>query len=91
MEKEELESKMGPERPPGQIGTYTKEEREEKIRKYKEKVKRYREAHPVNRAFKGRSKVADMKPRVKGRFVKADAPQSLPRDEEESPCYEGTQ
>eukprot|EP01017_Pseudomicrothorax_dubius_P007989 TRINITY_DN12585_c0_g3_i2.p1 TRINITY_DN12585_c0_g3~~TRINITY_DN12585_c0_g3_i2.p1 ORF type:complete len:414 (+),score=54.63 TRINITY_DN12585_c0_g3_i2:64-1305(+) len=54
----------------GKIGPLTKEERMLKIRKYKQKQKNWRCAHPVKRSFVGRSKVATEKPRVRGRFVK---------------------
>eukprot|EP01017_Pseudomicrothorax_dubius_P013535 TRINITY_DN16003_c0_g1_i1.p1 TRINITY_DN16003_c0_g1~~TRINITY_DN16003_c0_g1_i1.p1 ORF type:complete len:287 (+),score=33.97 TRINITY_DN16003_c0_g1_i1:96-956(+) len=53
------------------VGAYSKEERMEKISRYKYKIQKWREQHPVNRTFKGRSRVAGTKPRVKGRFVKA--------------------
>eukprot|EP01017_Pseudomicrothorax_dubius_P037289 TRINITY_DN5451_c0_g1_i1.p1 TRINITY_DN5451_c0_g1~~TRINITY_DN5451_c0_g1_i1.p1 ORF type:complete len:332 (+),score=44.40 TRINITY_DN5451_c0_g1_i1:98-997(+) len=52
------------------LGAYTREERNEKISRYKSKICKWREQHPVNRSFKGRSRVAETKPRVKGRFVK---------------------
>lgn len=53
------------------LGSYSREERMQKIMKYKNKIQKWRDSHPVNRAFTGRSKVAGNKPRVKGRFVKA--------------------
>lgn len=37
--------------------------------KYKNKIKKWRNAHPVNRNFRGRSRVAVKKPRIKGKFV----------------------
>ena len=50
-------------------GTYDREERTTKILKYKNKIRKWRIAHPVNRKFKGRSAVAVKKLRVKGKFV----------------------
>jgi len=50
-------------------GTYDREERTNKILKYKNKIRKWRVAHPVNRNFKGRSVVAGKKPRIKGKFV----------------------
>ena len=50
-------------------GTYTREERTNKILKYKNKIRKWRNEHPVNRNFKGRSAVAGKKPRIKGKFV----------------------
>lgn len=52
------------------IGAYTKEERLKKIQQYKNKLQRWRTAHPVKRKFTGRSKAAVDKPRLHGRFVK---------------------
>eukprot|EP01017_Pseudomicrothorax_dubius_P038427 TRINITY_DN5756_c0_g1_i3.p1 TRINITY_DN5756_c0_g1~~TRINITY_DN5756_c0_g1_i3.p1 ORF type:complete len:313 (-),score=63.93 TRINITY_DN5756_c0_g1_i3:192-1130(-) len=52
------------------VGLYTREERIGKIKKYKSKLSRWREKHPVNRVFKGRSRAANAKPRVNGRFIK---------------------
>eukprot|EP01017_Pseudomicrothorax_dubius_P017237 TRINITY_DN1952_c0_g1_i1.p1 TRINITY_DN1952_c0_g1~~TRINITY_DN1952_c0_g1_i1.p1 ORF type:complete len:281 (-),score=27.09 TRINITY_DN1952_c0_g1_i1:116-958(-) len=52
------------------IGSYTREERIKKIRNYRSKVQKWREKHPINRNFKGRSRAAIQKPRINGRFVK---------------------
>lgn len=52
------------------IGGYTVKERRERIARYKNKLIRWRQAHPVSKKFSGRSKVAASKPRVNGRFVK---------------------
>lgn len=50
-------------------GIYTREERMEKILRYKKKIMKWRLAHPPNRNFLGRSFVAGSKPRIKGKFV----------------------
>ena len=50
-------------------GIYTIEERAQKIISYKKKIKKWREDHPVNRVFNGRSRIAVKKPRIKGKFV----------------------
>ena len=50
-------------------GTYTREERMERILRYKKKIMKWRIAHPLNRNFLGRSFVAGYKPRIKGKFV----------------------
>lgn len=52
------------------IGQYTLEERMEKIIKFKLKQYKHREKFPTVRNFKGRSEVAKIKKRAKGRFVK---------------------
>jgi len=52
-----------------QRGVYSKEERRQKILKYKNKIAKWRSKHPVKRVFKGRSNVAGQKPRIKGKFV----------------------
>ena len=39
-----------------------------KIRRYKEKLKKWRAVHPINRSFAGRRRVAFTKSRVNGRF-----------------------
>jgi hypothetical protein len=59
-----------------QIGTYSSDVRLAKIRKYKEKVKKYRQRVRISRDFNGRSVVAKIKPRVNGKFVKS-VPQDL--------------
>ena len=48
----------------------SKAERIVKIRKYKDKLKKWRERHPVSRDFGGRRQVAFNKRRVNGRFAK---------------------
>jgi hypothetical protein len=58
-------------------GIYSKEERQEKIQRYKNKIRKYREAHPVMRTFEGRSKIAGSKPRIKGRFAKKETKEEL--------------
>jgi hypothetical protein len=65
-----------------QLGSYSREERMQRILKYKNKIQKWRDAHPVNRAFTGRSKVAGNKPRFKGRFVKASEYDKLKAQEE---------
>jgi hypothetical protein len=50
-------------------GVYTRDERLQRILRFKNKIKKWRTAHPVNRNFKGRSAVAGKKPRIKGKFV----------------------
>ena len=52
-----------------QRGVYSKEERRQKILKYKNKIAKWRSKHPVKRVFNGRSNVAGTKPRIKGKFV----------------------
>ena len=53
-------------------GVYSKEERAERILRYKKKIVKWRVAHPVSRAFSGRSFVAGSKPRIKGKFVSSE-------------------
>lgn len=50
-------------------GVYTRDERLQRILRFKNKIRKWRTAHPVNRNFKGRSAVAGKKPRIKGKFV----------------------
>ena len=50
-------------------GVYNKQERIGKILKYKNKIRKWRAEHPVKKSFKGRSAVANQKPRIKGKFV----------------------
>ena len=50
-------------------GTYNHEERLGKILKYKSKIIKWRKAHPVCKHYNGRSKVAGLKFRVRGKFV----------------------
>lgn len=50
----------------------TKEERLAKILKYKNKIRKWRSSHPVNKRFNGRSSVATKKPRIKGKFVTSE-------------------
>jgi hypothetical protein len=64
-------SPVGPDGKGAMIGRYTQEERERKILKYKEKMRKRREQIKVSRKFGGRSVVAKTKHRVNGRFVKA--------------------
>lgn len=52
------------------IGQCSREERSKKVARYLEKRKRWKAEHNLNRKFLGRSKIAENKPRVKGRFVK---------------------
>lgn len=51
------------------VGVYSKEERLEKIARYKAKLKKWRDLHPVKRKYPGRARIAEKKPRVKGKFV----------------------
>ncbi len=50
-------------------GIYTFDERVDKILKCKGKIRKHRSYNPVNRSFRGRSKIAVKKPRIKGKFV----------------------
>jgi len=54
------------------IGLYSVEERQEKILKYKNKIRKWRENNPVSKKFNGRSSIANKKFRVKGKFVTED-------------------
>ena len=59
--------------PPLNLGeNEVKRNREMKIRRYKEKVKKWREKHPVSRRFEGRRKVATTKYRLNGKFAKSN-------------------
>jgi len=51
------------------VGMYTQRERADKIRKYKQKLMRWRHEHG-NDTFNGRSRVAKKKLRYFGRFIK---------------------
>ncbi len=53
------------------VGGYTVSERQRRIKKYKDKLKKWRAEHPVSRKFDGRRKVAFIKYRLNGRFAKA--------------------
>ena len=53
------------------IGNYTPIERQRKIKKYKDKLGKWRAEHPINRKFNGRRKVAFLKQRFNGRFSKS--------------------
>ena len=53
------------------IGAYSLSVRREKIAKYKEKLKNHMKQARMNRTYKGRSRIANIKPREKGRFVKS--------------------
>ena len=44
--------------------------RRQKIEKYKNKIRNYRQRVTFSRSFTGRSKVAKVKPRVNGKFIK---------------------
>lgn len=53
------------------IGKYTLKERRQKIRKYKEKLKRYRLGlSNTSNKYKKRSIIAKTRPRIRGKFVK---------------------
>ena len=52
------------------VGKYTVAERRLKIRKYKEKLVKWRLGHPLSRKFDGRKKIAFAKYRRNGRFAK---------------------
>lgn len=52
------------------IGAYTRTERQRKIRKYKDKLRRRRSLCPVARRFEGRRQIAFAKFRCNGRFAK---------------------
>lgn len=69
-------------------GVYTKEERASKILQYKKKIQKWRAAHPVNRAFTGRSAVAGSKPRIKGKFVSNEEYQMYLQKEKSKKCSE---
>lgn len=47
--------------------------RKQKIERYKNKLKLYKQKVIYSRSFTGRSKVAKVKPRVNGKFVKNDS------------------
>lgn len=66
------------------IGAYGIEERKEKIQKYKKKLEKWREKHPIVKSFEGRKMVAVQKPRVRGKFVKADEPSANSQPKESS-------
>ncbi|CAG9324478.1 unnamed protein product [Blepharisma stoltei] len=53
------------------VGIYPPHVREQKILKYKMKLKKYRQKVRISRSFKGRSETAKQKLRVKGKFVKS--------------------
>jgi|LauGreDrversion4_2_1035121.scaffolds.fasta_scaffold456226_2 hypothetical protein len=55
------------------IGKMPLEQRKERILKYKAKINEYRSKHPICKKFSGRSKIACLKLRVNGRFMKASA------------------
>jgi len=42
----------------------------QKILEYKQKIMKWRIKHPIIRSFGGRSDIANVKPRIKGKFVK---------------------
>ena len=47
--------------------------RRQKIEKYKNKIRNYRQKVTFSRSFTGRSKVAKEKPRVNGKFIKINS------------------
>jgi hypothetical protein len=51
----------------------TLSERSKKILKYKQKLIQRRRTCPISKKFTGRSKVANQKLRINGKFVKASA------------------
>mmetsp|Transcript_31902 Transcript_31902/g.54952 ORF Transcript_31902/g.54952 Transcript_31902/m.54952 type:complete len:244 (-) Transcript_31902:1317-2048(-) len=54
------------------VGAYPSHIRQQKIRTYKEKQRKYREKFNISRVFNGRSQAAKKKLRVNGKFVKAE-------------------
>lgn len=52
------------------VGMYSKEERQRRIARYKDKQRRRRLVHPISRVFEGRRAIAFAKSRVNGRFTK---------------------
>mgnify|MGYP001587564928 CR=1 FL=1 len=56
--------------PERKIGKYTLSQRRAKIQKYKFRIQKYREDHPIKRNYNGRSRVAKTKPRMNGKFAK---------------------
>lgn len=48
-----------------------------KIQRYKNKLKIYRQKVIFSRSFTGRSQVAKVKPRIKGKFIKTDSCESM--------------
>jgi len=63
-------------------GLYSFDERQEKILRYKNKIKKWRENNPVVKRTNGKSVVANKKYRVKGRFVTEDIYMSYIKKEE---------
>ena len=55
------------------VGAYSLSERLQRIKKYKEKMSKRRASKPISKVFSGRSKVANQKLRINGKFVKASA------------------
>lgn len=54
-----------------------------KISKYRKKIQKFHEKVPLSRAFKGRSNIAQKKPRIKGRFVSQEEYEKALQIEEE--------
>lgn len=52
------------------VGIYTKSQRSLKILKYKERIQKFRDAHPIKKNYGGRSRVAKEKPRLNGKFAR---------------------
>ena len=53
-----------------QVGTYTRQERQAKIRKYKEKIQKWLKGENKNKdRYRLRSLIAKRKPRVGGKFA----------------------
>ena len=61
---------MNPFVPEKTIGKYTISQRREKIQRYKRRIRKFREEHPIKRNYNGRSRVAKDKPRLNGKFAK---------------------
>lgn len=64
----------------GMIGNCNREERLRKLARYIEKRKKWRAEHSASRKFAGRSRIAETKPRYKGRFIKLSTVK--PKEEE---------
>lgn len=54
------------------IPQYNHAERAAKIKKYKAKIRKWKEEHKPSRIYSGRKKIASEKPRLKGKFIKKD-------------------
>lgn len=53
--------------------------------KYKEKIRQWKMKNPTVRNFEGRKKIAQLKPRIKGKFVKTDRTQADIYDSHSNP------